>query len=215
MGELLRASPFYTTVADFVWYSIGVGYYPVTAGVEPYDRAYFERFARQAATEIGAKLMTARVEFVARHYRGMLCDVGIGSGAFVIQRGMRELTMGWDVNPSGLKWLKRRRLILDPLSRPCPAISMWDVLEHIPNFVPLLNNVEQWLFLSLPIFRDAAHALGSKHFRPDEHCWYFTRNGLVWIMKQLGFELAEENDEETTIGREDIRSFAFHKGEAR
>jgi hypothetical protein len=157
--------------------------------------------------------MNARVEFVARHYKGMLCDVGIGSGAFIICRG--PLTFGWDVNPVGIQWLKQRHRYADPMITPFPAISMWDVLEHIPNFVPLLKNVGRWLFLSLPIFRDATHALGSKHFRPDEHCWYFTRDGLVWLMNKLGFMLMEENDEETKIGREDIMSFAFHKGEAR
>jgi hypothetical protein len=213
VAELLRPCTAFS-IGELLWWSVGIGYYPVSVGTIPYDRAYFERFARQAQTEIGARLMTARVEFVARHHRGVLCDVGIGCGAFVLQRGMRELTFGWDVNPSGLKWLKRRRLLLDPLMRPCAAISMWDVLEHIPNFVPLLNNVQQWLFLSLPIFRDAAHALGSKHFRPDEHAWYFTRNGLVWMMNEIGFMLIEENDEETRIGREDIMSFAFHRGEA-
>jgi hypothetical protein len=185
----------------------------VSAGIVPYNRAYFERFAKQAATMIGYQLMNARMEFVARHYKGMLCDVGIGSGAFIIRRG--PLTFGWDVNPVGIQWLKQRHRYADPMITPFPAISMWDVLEHIPNFVPLLNNVGRWLFLSLPIFRDVTHALGSKHFRPDEHTWYFSRDGLVWLMNKLGFVLMEENDEETKIGREDIMSFAFHKGEAR
>src|SRR5215467_14106475 len=86
VGEILRSCPSYQ-VADLTWWSIGIGYYPVMAGIAPYDRAYFDRFARQADTPIGRALMDARVAFVARHYQDNLCDVGIGSGAFIERRG--------------------------------------------------------------------------------------------------------------------------------
>jgi hypothetical protein len=208
VGELLRASPSYP-IANLTWWPIGIGYYPVNAGIFPYDQAYFDRFARQAKTAIGYALMDARVDFVARHYNGFLCDVGIGSGAFIERRGRN--TFGWDVNPAGFVWLMERDLVIDPTVVECPAVSMWDVLEHIPNFLPLLDNVQQWLFLSLPIFRDANHALGSKHFRRDEHYWYFCFDGLCYIMDRLGFDLVEYNDIETKLGREDIGSFAFKR----
>src|SRR5262247_1707334 len=65
------------------WPEIGVGYYPVTAGIEVYDRDYFDRFDRDAHSDLGKALMQARFDFVERHYRGPLIDVGIGSGAFV------------------------------------------------------------------------------------------------------------------------------------
>jgi hypothetical protein len=91
------------------------------------------------------------------------------------------------------------------------AVSLWDVLEHIPDFQPLLANVREWLFLSLPIFRDAAHVLASKHFKPDEHCWYFTRDGLVVAMNLCGFALVSESIVETELGREDIGTFAFRR----
>lgn len=155
--------------------------------------------------------MAARVEFVARHYSGPLIDVGIGSGAFVELRAKSEPTYGYDVNPAGVSWLDERGLLVNPYSRPVDAVTMWDVIEHIPDYPELLIGVQQWLFLSLPIFRDADHVLRSKHFKPDEHCWYFTRAGLVWAMKTDGFELVEENTSETELGREDIGSFAFRR----
>jgi hypothetical protein len=90
-------------------------------------------------------------------------------------------------------------------------MTLWDVLEHIPDYRPLLANVRQWLFVSLPIFRDAEHVLRSKHFRTDEHCWHFSRNGLVYAMKLCGFALVSESSFETDLGREDIGSFAFRR----
>jgi len=142
----------------------------------------------------------------------MLIDVGIGSGAFIERRRAdRRITYGYDVNPAGIEWLEQRKLFFDPYRNQFNAVSMWDVLEHIPNYPMLLENVRKWLFVSLPIFRDAEHVLRSKHFRPTEHIWYFTQPGLVYAMKQCGFELVSENNVETELGREDIGTFAFRR----
>jgi hypothetical protein len=194
------------------WPQLGIGHYPVTAGIEPYDQEYFDRFGRDAATPLGRLLMQGRLEFVHRHHKGKLIDVGIGSGAFVeLRRAHRRLTCGYDVNPAGVKWLKERGLLFDPYKSTPAAMTLWDVLEHIPDYRPLLANVREWLFVSLPIFTDAEHVLRSKHFRPQEHIWYFTREGLLNAMKACGFSLVAESDFETALGREDIGTFAFRR----
>jgi hypothetical protein len=194
------------------WLQHGIGYYPVEAGHKPYDQDYFDSFDRNAQTELGRALMQARFNFVERHYRGTLIDVGIGSGAFVELRNQRRRsTYGYDVNPAGLAWLEQRMLLVDPHLVSFDAVTLWDVLEHIPDFQSLLANVREWVFVSLPIFRDAEHALRSKHYKPDEHCWYFTRNGLVFAMQTCGFALVSESNIETELGREDIGTFAFRR----
>jgi Methyltransferase domain len=198
------------------WYDIGIGWYPVSAGIKPYDRAYFERYHRQANSDIGRALMAARLAFVRRHWwgPGMLADVGIGCGAFIeLCNRTKKTAIGYDVNPAGIEWLKQHRCWFDPYrsGRRISVLTLWDVLEHMPDFSSLLARVDQWVFVSLPIFGDAAHVLHSKHFRPDEHCWYFSRDGLVTVMQWLGFELIEETDMETRIGREDIGAFAFRR----
>ena len=155
--------------------------------------------------------MQSRVKFVEQYYQGPLIDVGIGSGAFVELRQRSCWTFGYDVNRCGIEWLERRRLFADPYAAPFDAASMWDVLEHMPDYPKLLANVREWLFLSLPVFRDAEHVLHSKHFKPAEHCWYFTRDGLVFAIRQCGFVLVSENTVETELGREDIGTFAFRR----
>jgi len=194
------------------WPEIGIGWYPVEAGIEPYDREYFERFHRDAQTPIGQALMAARVKFVEQHWQGMLIDVGIGSGAFIERRrAERRITYGYDVNPAGIEWLEQRKLYFDPYAGGFNAVSMWDVLEHIPNYQLLLAHVCKWLFVSTPIYRDAEHVLRSKHFRPTEHCFYFSRPGLIIAMGMCGFELVSESNVETELGREDIGTFAFRR----
>jgi Methyltransferase domain len=186
----------------------------VEAGIEPYDQDYFDSFARNANSFLGQALMQARVDFVAEHYQGSLIDIGIGSGAFIeARRHTRPMrpTFGYDVNPAGVEWLQRRRLFADPYAAPFEAATMWDVLEHMPDYPTLLANVREWLFLSLPIFSDAAHVLRSKHYKPAEHCWYFTTEGLVIALAQCGFALVTGSMVETELGREDIGTFAFKR----
>lgn len=193
------------------WPQLGIGFYPVEiAG--PYDKEYFDRYARNAQTNLGRALMRARCDFVERHFRGTLIDVGIGSGAFIETRRARQrTTYGYDINPTALQWLDDQMLLVDPYLIPFDAMTLWDVLEHMADFQSLLANCREWLFLSLPIFRDAEHALRSKHFRPDEHYWFFTREGLVFAMKACGFGLVSESAIETELGREDIGTFAFKR----
>jgi hypothetical protein len=194
---------------SLLWYPLGVGWYPVDTGIEPYNDTYFARYQSYADSDIGRALIRARCALVQRHYRGELIDVGIGCGTFIDNR---EQTYGWDICPAAIRWLNERNLLMNPyVDSTIPALSFWDVLEHIPNFQTMFYN-RKWIFVSVPIFNNAVHALNSKHFRPDEHYWYFTRSGLIVIMASLGYELVEENDEETRIGREDIGSFVF-KGE--
>src|SRR5262245_67433 len=163
------------------WFpELGLGYYPVESGTDPYNQDYFDRFHRDASTGLGKALMQARHNFVERHYRGSLIDVGIGCGAFIeLRNSRRRVTYGYDVNPAGVEWLEQRKLLVDPYLVRFQAVTLWDVLEHIHDFQSLLINVDDWVFLSLPIFIDMHHALGSKHFIPAEHCCYFTRDGLI------------------------------------
>ena len=187
------------------WPEFGVGYYPAEGA--RYDDAYYRKYVEYAATGLGHRLTTARVEFVARHWAGGVVDVGIGCGAFVASR---PRTLGYDINPLGVAWLRAANRFADPYLG-CDAITLWDVLEHIADFEKLLAGVRKCVFVSLPVFTDAEHVLRSRHFRRDEHFWYFTTEGLVAVMDSLGWKCEETNREETTLGRDSIGSFAFRR----
>lgn len=212
MEPLRGVPPLVTNFArnELIWFPAkGVGYLPLT-GDAPYDEEYFARYDAQAKTPIGRALMAARVDLVKRIHRGELVDIGIGSGAFIeAARAAKIPAYGYDVNPAGHRWLMERGLWIEPYLTPVDAISCWDVLEHIPNFAPLLRQVRRYVFVSIPIFRNVEHVLKSKHFRPDEHCWYFTASGLEYVFLEHGFKLIEANTMETDLGREDIGTFVF------
>lgn len=202
-----------------VWFSEwDMGYYPVIEGNNGdsvYNEAYFQKYKEYDATDLGRHLTHARLSLVDRWCRhDPVIDVGIGAGAFVDMRNRGAPTFGWDVNPVAIEWLEQRELLLDP-TQIWPAgrgnkmgMTFWDSLEHIKEPDLMLRNAE-WVFCSLPIFRDQRHVLSSKHFRRDEHCWYWTREGLITWMAQRNFACREHNTMESLLGREDIHSFAF------
>lgn len=174
----------------------------------PYDENYWNKYQALDATPCGTALTSMRMELVSRHWSRRVIDIGIGGGRFVAER---PDTRGFDINPHAVKWLTNRLSFFDPYSVTCDAMTFWDSLEHIYDPVPLLNNVRRFVFVSLPIFRGPADILASKHFRRDEHCWYFTRLGLTRFMRRCGFRMLEISEMEQAAGREQIESFVFER----
>lgn len=191
---------------QLVWLpELGMGYFPVQD--QPYDDAYWERYRAMDRTPCGEMLTSMRQRWVRQFWAGRVCDVGIGGGRFV-EEGDHD---GFDVNPRALQWLHERGRLVDPNRAVVGAATFWDSLEHIHHPGLLLDNVQHWAFVSLPIFSGPGHIRRSKHFRKDEHCLYFTRDGFVAFMDRHGFALAGESNMEQSAGREDIQTFAFHR----
>jgi hypothetical protein len=187
----------------------GYGFYPVKSS-SVYDENYFEKYVGYADTDLGQKLNAARNKLVDKYYKKqLLVDIGIGCGQFVESRG--DFAYGYDVNPVGIRWLKNKFRYYNPYSYPVPIMTFWDSLEHIEHPEILLLNCQNTAFISMPIFTDQAHVLRSKHYRTDEHFWYFTLSGFIHYMTKCGFQLLEHNTMETDLGREDIQTFVFER----
>jgi hypothetical protein len=175
-----------------------------------YDKHYFETYVRLENTEIARKLNEGRTSLTEK-YCDKLLDVGVGSGEFIKSSNVRVL--GYDINPVAVKWLKKEGLYADPYAK-MPAvkgITLWDTLEHIPNPAELLSRINRdcYLFVSLPIFDNLLGVRQSKHYKPDEHYYYWTASGLIDYMKEHSLELVEISDHETRAGRESILTFVF------
>lgn len=189
----------------------GVGYYPVNLDDHPYDAHYWAKYVAYSKTPLGERLNAFRVDLVNKYTRGVVLDFGIGCGAFI--EGRRGApTVGYDINPVAVDWLQARKIYLNPWHERIDSATFWDALEHVPNPGPLLDAIRRYAFVSMPIYRGSPADLPKwKHFRPDEHCWYFTHEGFVAWMSGHGFELVECSDYETKVGREDIETFVFRR----
>lgn len=185
------------------WPELNMGWHP-----QPpisYEKDYWDKYIELDNTKIGQKLTDFRVKFVKKFWKGETVDIGIGAGRFVQESGGK----GFDVNKSAIKWLKNNDIWVDPYEESVDCITCWDSLEHIPEPEKLLAQVKKWVFVSIPIFANAESVVRSKHYKPGEHIWYFTERGLIEYMAKHGFVLKSHSDEETKIGREDIKSYAF------
>lgn len=191
--------------SKLLWFpKLGIGYYPVED--TPYDQAYFEKYVGYEDTEIGKKLNQSRVDLVNKYDYDSIVDIGVGSGQFI---KAIDGALGYDINPYAIEWLRsaKRWYTFTEVD----AMTFWDCLEHIHNPTELLSLAKKYVFVSCPIYKDKEHILRSKHFRPDEHCWYFTADGLCTFMSNFDFELVESNRIEEECGREDIGTFVFKR----
>lgn len=181
----------------------GIGYLRLQE--TPYDDDYFEKYVGYANTDFGIKLNAARLAMVERLFpKGSLVDIGIGSGQFMETIGC----FGFDINPVAVDLINETSFFLDPHIETVDCATFWDSLEHIVEIAQILAHVRKFAFVSIPIFEDINHVVSSKHFRPDEHCWYFTDAGFKKFMEAHGFAVVEQNTMETDLGREGIGTYA-------
>lgn len=178
-----------------------------------YDENYFDNYVQRENTEIANKLNEVRVA-TSHKYATCILDVGIGSGEFMNKSKVK--TYGFDINPVAVNWLKEAGLYVDPFL-PLPSDingwTFWDVIEHVPEPQVLFKHIlpGHFVFVSIPIFDDVTAVRKSKHFKPNEHYYYFSRNGFVIFMEDSGFRFIEWNEDETHAGREGIMTFTFQK----
>lgn len=207
---------------------IGYGFFPVDPGSWPYDEAYRAKYEAMANTDMAKRLNFHRVSLAnyaagkAMFQQGSIptyIDIGPGDGAFIramskSQPPGTDFVFGYDVNPAMVDRLKTENRFAKPDDATWTVMTFWDSFEHIHR--PDLTVAKaRSVAMSIPIFRNREHVLESKHFRPDEHVWYFTEMGLRTFMAKLGFACEHSDDQETRLGREDIKSFVFVRDKTR
>lgn len=174
-----------------------------------YQHDYWEKYLGYDNSPMGEALTAARKELVDFYHSGDIVDIGIGGGKFVSSMGARGF--GFDVNTDAINWLMANNRFCDPYASNVDAISCWDSLEHIPCPEALINQVNKYVFVSLPIFNNPNTITESKHYRPGEHIWYWSDWGFINWFARLGFVLVEKNNMETELGREAISTYVFRR----
>lgn len=187
----------------------GVAYQRDMSHPIEYGDAYFDAFLALENQEIARKINAGRIDLVNKYMGagGHVVDVGIGSGEFIKNR---QNTFGHDVNPKAKAWLKEQLKLAPPFDH-CRAFTFWDVLEHIEKPNDYFRRMPDGchLFACLPVFSDLERVRESKHYKPNEHFYYWTEQGFVDWLALYRFRLLEKQTFETEAGRDSITSFAF------
>ena len=187
----------------------GVAYQKDMSTLVKYDEAYFNKCLGYEDKDIAVAINDGRKALVKKYHKGRVLDIGIGSGEFIKKR---PDTYGYDINPVGLQWLYDNRYYSDKF-RDFNAFTFWDVVEHVDAPEGYFKRFPDgaFVFFSLPIFGDLQSIRGSKHYRPNEHLYYFTSQGFIDWMAMHRFRLLERQKFEIDAGRDSIYSFAFKK----
>jgi hypothetical protein len=194
---------------QMLWFSeLECGWYPVTGADKLYDDAYFDKFEHYSTTLMGKKITHERVQLVKNYYDGPVVDVGVGSCHFMDRH---DKCLGFDVSSYGIKKIIERDKWCNPYEQPVEAITCWDSFEHIKDCWALLENVQQYVFISIPYVLGAQQVLKSKHYKPNEHWWYLTVNGLIKCFGECGFACINTSHFEESHGRSDIVSCVFKR----
>jgi len=183
-----------------------------------YESNYWQNYINLAGSVIANKLNDFRVSFVEKYLpnHGSVLDIGIGSGEFINSSKNRKV-YGFDVNPYGIEWLKEKNLYFNPYEKNQPndiaAYTFWDAIEHFTNPSHLLNIIKKdsYCFFSLPIFENFDKLTESKHYKPNEHLYYWTEQSFKDYLNRLGFSVLEVSNGETEAGRFGIKSFVAKK----
>lgn len=185
-----------------------------------YGKEYFEHYKQLEGTKIEKRLNKFRVELVQKYGCRCVLDFGIGAGTFLslLVQSTKSKAYGYDVNSVGEAWLKERGWYANPWINIPTDVDAWaffDVLEHLINPAWTLGLVSKGhhAFVSMPIFPNLLEITKSKHYKPGEHTYYFTHWGFLRYVAVCGFEVVEETDEETKIGRQGIMTFVLKKTE--
>jgi SAM-dependent methyltransferase len=174
------------------------------------DRGYTDY---RADEPLYLKTYRRRMAVVQRHFQrpGRVLDVGCAAGYFLSVMQAE----GWDVlglEPSDAIRTRAEELLgaervrtglLGEADLPTAAfdlVTMWDVLEHIPDPVAALREVRRVLKPEGRLILEtqnvaslAARVFGRRwqHYKHTEHIYHFDRRTVARVLREAGFELLE------------------------
>ncbi len=144
---------------------------------------------------------------IITHYaaKGKILDVGCGTGEFLSVMKQR----GWQISgvePSEIARRKAEKLTgisiyksLDHINQPeFDAISMWHVLEHIPDIQHTIKCLLQQLTPSGKLFIAVPNYLSfdANHYKQywagydvPRHLWHFSKQSMKLLLEENGFKL--------------------------
>lgn len=178
-----------------------------------YDIEYYYNLLRiHSAT--AEYINNVRWDFLQKHLLltknivSTILDYGCGVGWFAALRpkGLPIKMYTYDVMPVPQTGI--------PEDAEFDVITLWDVLEHIPDFTslaPLLKKTN-YVVISLPIKPNDVAWKDYYHLKPGEHLHYYDIELLVELFRRYGFDL-KISDQPECPPRKMIWDMIFQKKE--
>ena len=173
---------------------------------EQYDSAYFDLYRQRHAFRLKrGDNRLRRIELLREP--GRLLDIGCSLGYFLEAANARGWqASGVDISPYAAEQARNLGLdvrtgVLADAGYPdeyFDCVTMWDVLEHIPNPTKHMQEVRRVLadgglvVIGTPNLGHSAFRRKREHWRhlkPREHIFYFQRPSIVRLLHKTGFDV--------------------------
>ncbi|MDR5591369.1 class I SAM-dependent methyltransferase [Christiangramia sp. SM2212] len=157
---------------------------------------------------VKSHMLSKKANWIKKYFsNGTILDYGAGTGDFL--NTMKKLLWnveGVEPNKTArslgvLKGLNLKSDISKLENSNYDVISLWHVLEHIPDFDTKISKFYELLqengllVIAVPNYK----SYDSEYYKSDwaawdvpRHLWHFSRSGIKSVMENLGFELMEE-----------------------
>lgn len=175
---------------------------------EQYDSSYFDLYRRRH--EFRLKRGDARLRRIELlREPGRLLDIGCSLGYFVEAANARGWqASGVEISPYAAEearglGLNVRTGVLEDSNYPDGAfdcVTMWDVLEHVPDPTKHMLEVRRVLSDSGMVVvgtPNLGHILFKtkrerwRHLKPREHIYYFGKSSITSLLRKTGFEVVQ------------------------
>ncbi|MDR0228230.1 MAG: class I SAM-dependent methyltransferase [Flavobacteriaceae bacterium] len=143
---------------------------------------------------------------VAAH-KGKLLDIGCGTGEFLLAaKNSGWEVVGFEPNNKASQLAKTKNLFLVDSTNQIEkesldAITMWHVLEHVPNLEEQIIELHRLLkpggalIIAVPNFRSYDASYYGAHWAAYDvprHLWHFSQHSIERLFTPFGFDLKEK-----------------------
>ena len=186
-----------------------------------YDKAYTQKYIDYKESALNDELQKIRWENILKNapkrYKNhlgdcdslRLLDYGCGSGAFIEKAPELWDAWGTDINEHSIEYCWNNGLqtleLHDAFKATWDVVTMFDVLEHLPN-MGVLNEIHSslhkdgLLIIATPNLTKDTNLNEWRHFRPQgEHTFCFSKKSIEYLACLYGFTIIDINDNESTV----------------
>jgi len=178
-----------------------------------YDRDYKDKYVKHSLSETNKPIQKCRWNLVKKYKKeGYLLDIGCGTGAFLKESPEDFSSFGCDINYNCLQHCRQEgvKIIGNDLpnySKKVDVITMFDVIEHYPDF-KIIERVKRalkddgyFIFCTPNFKKEYLEDLTNwRHYRPKgEHVFCLSENSVKTLAKLYGWIIEEINFDESQI----------------
>lgn len=125
----------------------------------------------------------------------------LGPGAGTLMNTLKKHCAsvdGFDVVPSPHSTVSET----DSLRSKWDLLIACDVIEHMPDSESFFDYDFEWAYISIPAMPADVEKMSTwRHFKPDQHLWYFTRPDFCRWVERHGYEIKYSGHTEDLIRR--------------